>query len=259
MASRFKHIRILILLLILLFVSLQTWLTQIRSTDWEDPLWVAVYPINGDDSDVTSAYIDRLKVGDFKPIETFMAAQAKEYELDTDEPVTFKLAPEVHEHPPQPPRDGNILDTVFWSLKMRYWSVQNDTFEGPTPDIQMFIVYYDPKTHPTVSHSVGLRKGMVGIVNAFASDKMTSTNNVIIAHELLHTVGATDKYDPATNMPLFPAGFAEPTKKPLYPQGKAELMGGRVPLSSDKAKIPASLSQVVIGKYTAAEIRWFSP
>ena len=98
MASRFKQIRILILLLILLFVSLQTWLTQIRSTDWEEPLWVVVYPINGDGSEVTSAYIDRLKAGDFTAIESFMAEQAKDYELDTDEPVVFKLAPEVHRH-----------------------------------------------------------------------------------------------------------------------------------------------------------------
>jgi len=40
---------------------------------------------------------------------------------------------------------------------------------------------------------------------------------VVIAHELLHTVGATDKYDPATNESSLPEGYAEPDKIPLFP------------------------------------------
>ena len=46
----FKAVRISILLLILFFVSVSTWLTQSRSTDWNDSLWVKIYPINGDGS-----------------------------------------------------------------------------------------------------------------------------------------------------------------------------------------------------------------
>ena len=259
MASRFKQFRIFILLLILLFVGLQTWLTQARSTDWKEPLWVVVYPINGDNSQVTADYISRLDADDFNPIESFMSGQAADYALSTDEPVTFKLAPEIDQRPPQAPHTGSIIDTMLWSLKMRYWSVKNDTFDGPKPDIQMFIVYFDPKTHPRVEHSVGLQKGMLGIVNAFASRKMTATNNVVIAHELLHTVGATDKYDLRTDLPEYPDGFAEPDRQPLYPQRKAELMAGRIPLSSSKAEMPDSLSQVVIGQATAAEIKWLNP
>ena len=36
---------------------------------------------------------------------------------------------------------------------------------------------------------------------------MTGPNNVVIAHELLHTVGATDKYDPVTDAPRIPDGL----------------------------------------------------
>ena len=39
---------------------------------------------------------------------------------------------------------------------------------------------------------------------------MTEENNVIVAHEILHTFGATDKYDPATTQPRYPDGYAEP-------------------------------------------------
>lgn len=259
MDNRFKNLRILVLLLILLFVSLQTWLTKARSTDWDETLWVVVYPINGDDSQTTSRYIANLREDDFNSIESFLSRQADRYNVGIADPVLFKLAPEISQRPPQPPEDGNIIKTVFWSLNMRYWALKNDSFDGPRPDIQMFVVYYDPETHPELRHSVGLQKGMLGIVNAFAHRRMTETNNVIITHELLHTVGASDKYAADTAMPLYPLGYAEPDKRPLYPQRLAEIMGGRIPLSEQKAAIPDNLSQVVIGPGTAIEIRWFDP
>jgi len=103
--------------------------------------------------------------------------------------------------------------------------------------------------------SVGLQKGMIGIVNAYAGRREAGFNNVIIAHEFLHTLGATDKYDPANGLPSFPLGFAEPDRIPRYPQRFAEIMGGRIPVSTTDAMIPNSLKHVVIGSLTAREIR----
>jgi hypothetical protein len=85
---------------------------------------------------------------------------------------------------------------------------------------------------------------------------MAGSNAVIIAHELLHTVGATDKYDFATNLPRFPDGYAEPERTPRYPQAFAEIMGGRIPVSEIRADIPVTLDQTLIGAATAAEIGW---
>ena len=118
------------------------------------------------------------------------------------------------------------------------------------------LAIYDPADNERLGHSLGLKKGMLGVVTAFASNKMTCSNNVIIAHELLHTVGATDKYVLATNQPLYPMGFAEPERKPLYPQRKAELMAGRIPVAQNKALMPRSLTSVVIGEASAIEILW---
>jgi len=78
---------------------------------------------------------------------------------------------------------------------------------------------------------------------------------VVIAHEFLHTLGATDKYDRASAQPLAPDGLAEPDRSPLYPQKKAEIMGGRIPRTEDDAVVPQSLKYVVIGPLTAQEIR----
>ena len=90
----------------------------------------------------------------------------------------------------------------------------------------------------------------------WAQRAMAGSNSIVIAHELLHTLGATDKYDLASGAPLFPIGFAEPDRNPRYPQEKAEIMAGRRPVSEQDAQMPATLRAVVVGPATAAEIRW---
>ena len=54
--------------------------------------------------------------------------------------------------------------------------------------MRLFVVYFDPATSRTLAHSTGIQKGMLGIVNAFASADQEGSNAVVIAHELLHTV-----------------------------------------------------------------------
>lgn len=252
----FKQVRILLLLLILFFVAMNTWLVKMRSTDWNEPLWVAIYPINGDGNGVVSEYMASLTEKTFAPIEDFLASEALRYGLDIRQPVTFKLAPPVTERPPAPPPNNERLGIIMWSLKMRYWAYSHDTFEGPTPDIQIFVVYHDPKLHRRVDHSLGLQKGLVGVVNAYAHRKDAPRNNVVITHELLHTVGATDKYDAHSNYPQFPSGFADPEQVPLLPQRRAELMAGRIALTQDTARMPRTLTETVVGPTTAQEIRW---
>lgn len=260
MASRgfFRTVRITILLLILFFVSMNTWLTQLRSTDWDESLWVVVYPINGDNSPVTQNYMNTLSRDTFAAIESFLGAEAKRYGMAINDPVTVRLAPQINRHPPVPPINGGIFSVMLFSLQLRYWAYINDNFDGPKPDVQIFVLYYDPDTHNTLRHSLGIRKGMIGVVNAFAGRALAQRNNVIIAHEFLHTVGASDKYNPADNQPIFPDGYAEPDRTPLHPQHKAEIMAGRIPLSDRQAVMPKSFARSSIGVKTAREIRWIN-
>ncbi len=162
----------------------------------------------------------------------------------------------LKELPPAPPVDGHPLEIAFWSLKLRWWAnriTSNDV--GPKPDIRMFLVYFDPKYTASLGHSLGLQKGLLGIVNLFASNNQRATNNFVIAHEMLHTLGATDKYR-ANNLPAYPEGYADPEKTPLYPQTHAEIMGGRIALTESLAEMPAGLKQSLVGFTTAEEIRW---
>lgn len=251
----FKAIRITILLLILAFVGLSTWLTQARSTDWNNSLWVKVYPINADNSDASQAYIDKLKVEHFADIEMFIATEASRYGKTISRPLRVELGQQIHEQPPQMSPEANLLDVMFWSLKMRWWASsvagEQDEIE---PDVRIFVRYHEPARVFVLENSVGLQKGMVGIVNGYASRRQRGTNNLIIAHEFLHTLGATDKYSPSSGHPLAPDGIADPTRKPLYPQVKAEIMGGRIALAEDDSVIPKSLKYALIGSLTASEI-----
>jgi hypothetical protein len=88
---------------------------------------------------------------------------------------------------------------------------------------------------------------------------MTRANNVVIAHEILHTLGASDKYDLATLAPLYPIGYAEPAQNPLYPQTLTEIMAGRYAIDAQNSEMPESLTEVRVGEATALEIRWTRP
>lgn len=249
-----RKLRILIALLILFFVAASAALTRFRTTDWDNTLYVSIYPVNGDQSPATGNYINSLNNESFADIEQYFARQALAYRNIQEKPFAISLAPEVNEIPPMPPFGGNVLQVMYWSMKMRYWAWTHNSQSGPAPDIQIYVVYYDPKVYDRVGHSFGLQKGLVGVVNAFASRDEGKRNNVVVAHELLHTLGATDKYDLSDNQPLYPIGYADPEQQPRYPQKRAELMAGRIPVSAQRADQPDYLGQTIIGQITAIEI-----
>jgi len=251
-----RRLRIAVLLVILLFVALNTYFDRVYSTDWNIPLRIAAFPINADGSEVTARYIGQQPADAFQQIETFFEQEARHYGLQMERPIRFTLAPPLSETPPELERGGGVLSAALWSLRMRYWAWRVDAPPGPAPDIKLFILYHDPAISPSLPHSLGLQKGLLGVVHVFADDRMRGANDTVIAHELLHTLGATDKYDLASNQPLQPDGYAEPDRQPLYPQSFAELMGGRIPISSTEAETPESLQQVIVGAKTASEIGW---
>ena len=251
-----KTIRISLLLIVLLAVAQSAWKARARTTDWTETLRVVVYPINGDGSAAADAYIATLRRPVLDAVPVFMATQARFYDLPLRNPVDIFLAPRVADRPPAPPMRGSAFDNATWSLKMRWWAWRHERYDGPRPHVRVFVQYFEPVSNRALAHSVGLRAGMIVVANAFASGDEEGANNVVIAHELLHTFGAGDKYDAASNMPSFPDGYAEPKAEPLYPQSKAEIMGGRIPSSRSEAEIPRSLEQTVVGAMTAREINW---
>jgi hypothetical protein len=252
----FKLLRIAFLLALLLMVSLVTWQERYRSTRWREPLFVAIYPIAADDSPETKTYIGALDAERFRSVDRFFVREASRYHLQIDEPLKTRLRSELKEQPPERRADGGMLATALWSLRLRYWAWRVSGHVPEPEDIRIFVLYHDPALSPVVPHSLGLTRGLIGVVYGFATPMMSGANNVVIAHELLHTLGASDKYDPATNAPRFPDGYGDPQRIPLYPQLTAELMAGRRMLSATRWEQAQDLDEVVIGLSTALEIRW---
>jgi hypothetical protein len=252
----FKALRILILLVILAAVALGTWREKSYSVEWKYALPVNLYLINADQSEVTAEYLRGLTLANFQSIEQFMREEANRYGRNQHASIELRLGGTLEEVPPVPPRNGSALDVIWWSLKMRWWSYRYAETKGPGPHVKLALLYYDPERTPRLGHSTGLQKGLIGRVNVFASKEMAAQNNVVIAHEFLHTLGATDKYDLSTNLPTYPEGYASPEQNPVHPQQFAEIMAGRTPVSEDKAVIPSGLHATLIGEKTAFEINW---
>jgi hypothetical protein len=254
-----RILRQLLLFTLMITIAGGSYLSRLRSTSWKEPLWVTVYPILGDDSPATRKYTDRLTVRYFEEIERFMEAETTRYGVDIERPVRVDVGELVTGLPPPPPATNNPVRIAYWSLKLRMWARSaTENQPGPAPNIRLFLVYHDPEKRTKVPHSLGLQEGYIGVVHVFADRRMQGRNNVVIAHEMLHTLGATDKYAMSNNLPLHPEGYANPGQNPLYPQKRAEIMGGRIPLSRSKAVMPDSLETVIAGTRTAAEIRWIN-
>lgn len=256
MANQKQTVRYLVLLLILLAVALHGLYTHLKIVSWEEPLSVQIILINGDGTKGTTEYINTLQSEHFQDISGFVHREAQRHGMGDEPILDIRLAGALLSKPPEMHGDRNMLKNLYWSTAFRIWANWSLMGTGLNADIDLFLVFFDPSKYARLGHSVGLEKGMIGLVNVFANSTYQASNNVVITHELLHVLGATDKYHRESNFPVFPTGFAEPDKVPLYPQEKAEIMGGRIPVTPFKAVIPNSLSQVVIGEVTALELHW---
>ena len=255
-----KIIRISVLLLVLAAVAGQQLLERVSTQSWKETLWVGLFPLNGDGTETAQRYIEALTPQDFADIETFFSREAHRYDITLETPVHVELYPQGQALPPPLPPEAGALARALWSLRLRWYAWRHSDFPPQPPArIRIFVLFHDPATLERVPDSHGLQKGLVGVVHAFAAEAMTGSNAVVIAHELMHTLGASDKYDLDSGAPLYPAGYAEPQQQPLYPQEETEIMAGRRPLSATESEMPRNLRHVIAGPATALEIHWTRP
>ncbi len=255
--SLFKALRVGLLLMVLVIVAGSQWLGAARLAEWERTVWITIYPIPADGHPDTLDYVQGLAPEQFDEIGDFFTREARRYGLDLPRAAHFQLAPVPSHPPPAVPRTDSFVTIGLWSLKMRWYAWRRSHQDGLLdPDIQVFMLYRAPDGNPRLDRSVGVQKGRYTVVNAYASPGMASRNRVVIAHELLHVLGASDKYDLATGQPIAPDGLAHPVASPLYPQRQAEIMGGAIAESPNRSRMPAGLSQTLVGPATAREIGW---
>jgi len=248
-------VRISLLLLILLIVGFTSLHQLVYSRNWNQTLEVTVFPINGDGHLSTDAYIKALHDRSFIAIDRWGKREAKRHDLDLTTPFRVTLGDQIHSLPPAFPENAHAVNVLIWGLRFRYWAWKNtpDDDAGLTR-VRMFVVYLSGDDRP-MQHSLGMEKGLMGLVFAYSLAQQSAQNTIVIAHELLHTVGATDKYG-HYGQPLYPVGFANILREPLYPQRYAEIMAGRIPTSPRSSYMAESLRSVIVNTHTAREINW---
>ena len=168
-----RFLRISILLFTLAIATYSMVYDRLSTTDWDDTLRIGVFPINAADDEVTAGYIDRLTNDSVADIESFFNEEARRHGVEFKRPVRVDLFPEVGEKPPARDPDAGLLATMWWSLRIRLYANRNSEPEGRAPpQIRIFVLYHDPTFNHSVPHSVGLQKGLVGVVHAFADADM---------------------------------------------------------------------------------------
>ncbi|HJL41945.1 MAG TPA: hypothetical protein RMG48_11640 [Myxococcales bacterium LLY-WYZ-16_1] len=256
-ATRFRWFRIGVLLVVLAAVAWNQWASIRKIRTWVEPLVVAIYP--APESPEEARFAQSLQPQDFAPISDFLAREALRHGLGFEPDVRFVVTEPLDAFPPLPHPEIGWLGTLLYSLKLRWWSFwELGRVEDPEPDIRVVLLLHPARKGAVLDHSLGLMRGQVALVHAFADRELTGMLRVVVTHELMHIAGATDRYG-ADGRPRFPEGYANPERGRNRDQTQAVLMAGSIPLADGSVRLPTGLDECLIGRKTAREIDWIEP
>jgi len=256
------RVRVFILLAVLVMVAgyaaRDAYVRRAR-TDWERTLLVAVVVLEVEpvQDSALASFGARLPV-----LQEKLALEARRYRPELNLPFEFQLfgPVEVREPPPEPKGDSFFELGAHAFRQWRYLrkidehaGVASGAYDG-----RLYVTVRPPKSSDkSLVEGFSQEGGRIGTVNVELNDEMVDLALLVVAHELLHTLGATDKYD-ASGHAVVPHGLADPELRPLYPQTHVEIMARNRPLALGKEVTPESLDELRVGSKTAMEIGWLS-
>ena len=256
------RVRVLILMAVLFMVmgyaARDSYVRRSR-TDWERTLLVAVVVLEVEpvEQSALSGFGERLPL-----LQEKLALEARRYRPDLKLPFEFQLfGPiRVEKSPPEPSGDSFFeLGAHAW----RQWRYVRkvDDLSGVASrayDGRLYVTVRPPtRGGKTMVEGFSEDGGRIGTVSVELDDGMVDLALLVVAHELLHTLGATDKYD-ARGHAVVPFGLADPDLEPLYPQTHVEIMARNRPLALGKEVTPESIDELRVGSKTAREIGWLA-
>lgn len=164
---------------------------------------------------------------------------------------------DVAAKPPGPPGDG-LWDRVAHAFELLRYTREVDARAGVPGDLDSRI--YVVATHASREghrfvEGFSELGGRVGVVEVELDASTVDLGLYVAAHELFHTLGATDKYD-SHGLSQLPDGLGDPEQVPLYPQRSAEIMARNRVLAPGVEIPPDSLGELRVGPRTAREIGW---
>jgi hypothetical protein len=254
-------VRVTVLLLVLVTVLAWGW-RDLRSrrlrNDWDHTLHVAVVMLRV--APVDDRAFDAIR-GRGPALEDRLDDEIRRYRLGAPRPFLFTFFGPVNvAAPPPSPEGGGLLDLAAHSWDT--WRYVREVDERAGVDAGRF----DTRLYVVVrAAAVGGRTwaeghseqgGRTGSVEVEMSDNDSADFAlIVVAHELLHTLGAEDKYDDHGRT-LIPLGLAEPDRNPSLPQRFTEIMARDRPVGPGDERPPDGLDDVAVGPTTAHEIGW---
>ncbi len=254
----FYKIRVAILATILFGVALYA-VRDVRSRrarkDWERTLSIALVIVS--DGPLAPDAVPALKA-QVPALEARLASEAAR--RDVRSPFSFHVVgPVEHRVPPPAPSGDGIADLAAHALASYRWTTDVDAKTGESLssyDSRIYLVAHAPRSADRqVVEGVSEDGGRVGTVVVDLDASMADLALIVVAHELFHTLGATDKYDEHGHARV-PEGLAEPGRVPLYPQRFAEIMARNRPVGPAEEKVPLRIDELAVGDLTAREIGW---
>lgn len=257
------RIRVSVLLAILLGVvvyAVRDVQRRRARNDWDRPLVVALVVLRVGPVDDTAVAALRGRV---PALADRLAAERRRHRPGAVRPFRFAVfGPiDVKKAPPVPAGDG-LLDLARQAYDQWRYVRQVDRALALDPgafDARVYVAAAAPKSaRRSQVEGTGEQGGRVGSVRVELGEGMEDFALFVATHELMHVLGATDKYD-ADGLALVPEGLAEPDLEPRFPQRLAEIMARGRPVAPGEERVPESLDELSVGPLTAREIGWLRP
>jgi len=260
--GRFFRARVSLLLTILTCVLLWagTDCYQRRArTAWHRPLHVALVLV---EREPIAPSTIALLTERARELEQRLASEYKRHDGREFTPFSLTVTvPVKSEQAPPSMHAQSLLELLPDTYRVWRWTSEIDARAGverSAYDARIYLVMKPAKGGLAFVEGESEYGGRIGIAQADIDPEMIDFSLFVAAHELLHTLGASDKYDSAGRA-VYPNGFAEPDKLPLFPQPGAEIMARNLPLAPGAERPPNTLSELFVGDATAREIGWRKP
>lgn len=265
--TRTRQLFLLLLFVLFLYQIARTWEADRRLTRETGPVPVAVLQFAGPRGSLHPmvrglAGLDPAWAGPtLADVAALFSRERQRYTGSSADALNLSLRgpwDEIPAPPPLPDGEGLLRDAWRGWRQVHYWRRLADRHgvDRRAVPVQVHVIYRR-STDDVAAESRASIKHRLAIVHISLDDPNPAYPALTIAHELAHTLGATDRYD-AEGYARYPEGYVEPFRDPLYPQRYAELMSGDVPWSRWEEREPRSLEEVRIGHRTAAELGWIS-
>lgn len=241
---------------VLLWAGNDWWRRRERSA-WKRPLRVVLVLVEREP--VPAATLQTLTSRTFD-LERRLKSELLRHRGSSVEPFSIDVKGPVRAaaDPPSAAAD-DLWSMATHSLSLWRWTRDLDERSGVAwrgYDSRIYLVLRPSRdAEPRVVEGESEQGGRVGVARADIDPEMVDFALFVATHELMHTLGANDKYDERGHA-IFPSGFADPGREPLFPQPGAEVMARNVPVAPNEERPPETLDELFVGDETAREIGW---